>query len=51
MKVLKRKISLYSKVKVVNDIDIFLVRQIILTLHEIHVDIESSNNTVTIVSE
>lgn len=43
--------SFYSEVKVVNDIDIFLVRQVILALHEIHVDIESSDNIVTAVSE
>lgn len=43
--------SVYSEVKVINNIDILLIRQIILALHEIHVDIESSNNIVTTVSE
>lgn len=50
MKILYRKISVYSYVKIVSGIDIFSVRQIILALHEIHVYIESCKNIVSTVS-
>lgn len=50
MKILYRKISVYLYVKIVSGIDIFSVRQIILALHEIHVDIESCKNIVSTVS-
>lgn len=49
-KFFKEKMSLFSEVKVVNDTDIFLIRQIILALNQIDVDLEPSNNIVTTLS-